>query len=284
MERWLLLANCQTFGLVNCLNLAGSSFEVTGIDIWKYMQDTAGTNASFPEYDRVLIQPEMRSVAGADFAGARNLTLVPPIYFDGYHPDVCFAEGPDGVLVGPLRDYQSMIALAAYNQGLGVADTMKLYRGDIYDRCGYFQAWDVARDRLIGDFDNLGFDVRLAFLRWTRQGPFMFSTNHPRIHAIQDVAAMLLRKEGLEVRATDIVPGDNLANGPCFPILPEIGEALGVEGSLLFKLFNVYRYISLEEYIQASFELFGKHPRGSLTVGGYQARFERVSSVIRNEA
>ena len=283
-ERWLLVFNCQTVGLTNCLTFLSPNVEVKGVDIWDYTHNHAVHNAGMGEFARVVMHPELQGVTGYDVALAKQVSFLPGVYFEGYHPDTCFAETPGGVLKGPLQDYMSLIALAAYEAGLSYAETLRLYNGKTYEKCGYMDVWDGSRDQLIQTFQQYGLDVRPVFSRWGLRRPFMYSTNHPRIEVLQDIARLFMLQQGVRVQETDVLPADNLANGPCFPVYPEIGEALGVEGSYLFKPIGKYTYLTLAQYVRSNFDLFEQHPRGSFKVGSYQPRLERVQAVIRGEA
>ena len=87
----------------------------------------------------------------------------------------------------------------------------------------------------------------------------MYSINHPRIACVRDVARCVLARAGIQAVYDDALPQDNLANGPIFPVYPEIGARLGVQGSLLFKLGGAYRFLRLADYVEASFRLYRDH-------------------------
>ena len=58
------------------------------------------------------------------------------------------------------------------------------------------------------------------------------------------------------VAAYYLLPPDNLAQGVCFPVYPEIAERLGVEGGYAFKRQDGYRRFTLEEFVRGSFDLY----------------------------
>ena len=80
-------------------------------------------------------------------------------------------------------------------------------------------------------FSFFKIDIAPLFRRWTMKQAFMWSTNHPRIDCLFDVATEVLKKNSIDCVGTVIRPHDNLLNGPVFPVYTELAEALGVRGS-----------------------------------------------------
>ena len=210
-----------------------------------------------------------------------RLVVLPAIYFDGYHPDLCYIRQPEGFLTGPLHDYHSSIAFAAFLCGCGPQEAAKFYKTEVYRRCGYFNSWTGAKTALISDFASLGYDLTDHIVRWSLDGPFMHSVNHPRINVIYDLARMFVESMELKAHPPYLLPADNLANGPLFPVYPELGEAMGVEGSYLFKPLGLYRYLSLEEFLSGCFESYARFSNSDLNFHGDKARLNRAIEVIK---
>jgi hypothetical protein len=102
-----------------------------------------------------------------------------------------------------------------------------------------------------------GLDVRDLFLEWARKGLVPHSVNHPTIAMLSDLARLMARKVGLPLVDHNLLPHDNLANGPIFPVYPEIAMELGLAcGSYRFKEVNHYSILSLEQFIERSFERY----------------------------
>jgi len=280
VERWLLISNCNTYALARSLQLLSDSFDLDCVDVWQFKREMADYAEKIPKYDRLIINP-IAELMGYDFSSVENLYKIPNLEFDAYHPDFCFACARGERIYKPLAANQSMIILAAFQAGLSVEKTRRLFRRDIYEQSGFFSRWEPARDRLISTFAVFGMDMTNPFRRWTRGESFMHSLAHPKAHPILDVARTFLRNRGIETNKTDLVPFDTIVNGVCLPVYPEIGELFGVRGSYMFKVFGEYKLISLEKLIELSFEAYSDYGADEITVEpGYLTRFNRVKQAI----
>ncbi len=285
MERWLLLSNCQTFGLANSLMLACPTLEVSGLDLWTYQKDSAGHNARLADYDRVIVHPDIAHLPAFDPAAARCVNYLPSLDFGAYHPDTGYFAVDDVVVEGPMTAYQPMLAVAGHQAGLSLADTRALFRGPVFEACGYMARWQGERDLIVQRFRDHGVDVSDGIRRWGRERAFMYTVNHPRIEPLVDIACAFLSALGMETSRTDIVPYDNMVAGPCLPIYPEIAEALGVRGSHLFKPSGVYRYVTLDEVLAQTFALLDRHPPGSVQpLPVYRQHYAHVLDVVKGQA
>lgn len=256
MEKWLLISHCQTFGLTNSLNLLAPGIEVEPMGIWGYRDNMAAVTQTLSQYDRVLALPEVLDTPGADFSTAHKVDQIPGILFRAYHPDLCYATSGGEVLKGPADAYHSMIVIAAFNRGLSVDDTLRLFNFKSYETCGYFDLWPSESEALLASFRAIDIDLSSDLRRWATTSAFMYSINHVRIGCLYDIARAYLRGENIPIIDSDVLPPDNLAQGACFPVYPEIGERLGVEGSYAFKRQDSYRRFTLEEFVRGSFDLY----------------------------
>ena len=254
--RWLLLYNCQAQGLGNCLNLMCDEVEVEQYDPTGLARARERIADALPGYDRVLVAPQLvdDEASSLDLAALGDrLVLLPTLYFSGYHPDTCYVDAGDRPLRGPLGEYHSVIAYAAYVNGLSEAQALKRYRESTYARMRYFARWDGAWRRLVASFSRHGFDLGPLRPAWARRGPFMYTVNHPHIACLRDVASLVLERAGHKARYLDSLPADNLANGPVIPVFPAIGTRVGCPGSQLFKRPGAYRHMTLEEFVSESY-------------------------------
>jgi len=257
VERWLVMSNCQTVGLANCLQAQAPDVAVTPLDPGKFKAQRWRANARMRGFDRLLIYPAIRSEvpkAKVDRIG-RHVQL-PIITFRGYHPDLIYLHNCGRPLGGPISHYHSAIAFACYLQGIGPAEALSYFNGQFFERCGYHDVWPGERDRLIAEFAAVGLDIRPYFRDWGRRSAFMYSYNHPRIRPLYDMASALLESLDLPPRRSDLIPHDNLANSAIFAVYPEIGENVGVQGRYEFRAAGNYRPMSLEEYIERCFALY----------------------------
>jgi hypothetical protein len=258
-QQWLLVYNCQVMGLGNCLNLMCDDIDVEYYDPAGYRKHARILQRRLDDFERVLVAPQLERSLDTDFSGHPGFWRVPTLSFNAYHPDICYLLESGKALKGALGDYHSLIAYAAFRAGLNERSTLALYRADVYAALGYFDRWDRARGTLLAAFAEQGLDISQHFMRWSRNGPFMYSINHPRLPCVRDVARCVLARAGLEASYLDPMPHDNLANGPVYPIYPEIAARLGVEGSYLFKPGGKYEFIRLEAFVASSFQLYREH-------------------------
>lgn len=265
MERWLVMSNCQTVGLANCLQAQAADIAIAPLDTGRFRAGPWRANRRMRDFDRLLIYPAIRqevSKARLDRIGTH--VTMPIITFRGYHPDQIYIFNRGKPLGGPISHYHSAIAFACYRQGIGVADTAAYFNGPFFERCGYFNVWSGERDRLLAEFAATGLDIRPYFRDWGRRAAFMYSYNHPRIQPLYDMASALLHSLGQAAHRSDLIPHDNLANSAIFAVYPEIGEAVGVHGGYEFRATGNYRPIGLSEYIARCHALYATLPPADL--------------------
>ena len=281
--KWLVISNCQTVGLANCLSLLEPQARVESCNLWQLRKRAKHWKARLGEYDHLFLAPEVKTFGLPDLDGLSHITWVPSVIFGGFHPDLCYIQSPKGVLKGPLDDYHSLIAISAFRQGLSPAKTVTLFRPEVFQRIGYFDGWSAQRAQLLADFSAFDWDMRETFLRWARRGVFMHSPNHPHIEVLFDQARMVVEK--VQGRAWDggFRPHDNLASGPAFPVFPEIAERLGMMGgSYLFKPLNEYRLLDLKGFLESCFALYATYDKAALTP--LSAYAESAARVVAEEA
>lgn len=255
-QRWLLVYNCQVMGLANCLNLLCDEIEVESYDPAAFQKQSGALLERSQEFDRVLVSPKLEANLAIDRNRFPGFWSVPTLFFDAYHPDLCHLVIDGQPLKGPMGDYHSLIAYIAFRCGFSTQQTLRLYRDAVYGALGYYDFWDESRDTLLRSFrdSNISLDDRFAI--WSRNGPFMYSNNHPRIHAIREVARAILASAGLDAPYTDALPHDNLANAAIFPVYPEIASTLGVTGSYRFKPAGYAGFMTLEKFVVDSLALY----------------------------
>lgn len=282
MSKWLVVSNCQTFGLANSLQSLNPGLDVEVLSIWEFQRDLADVLPRLSAYDTVVASREVAGLEGADLEAARNLIVVPQLTFGGYHPDVTAAFDEDGnQLKGPLSDYHSLLAVAAFNKGLSVKDTASLFTARTYEAAGYFDAWDHEKQVCIENMALAGLDIRQEFPRWGRGTPFMYSPNHPRIGCMFSIAKLVLKGRGLSASAPEFLPEDNLISGPIYPVFPEIAEARGALGSMRFKPAGSYKTLDLKSFLEASFETYrAMAESGKAVVAKPEHRYAKLLNII----
>lgn len=276
--RWLLISNCQTMGLSNCIGMVNPGIEIEYCDFPKFRKAPKDYLRGIESYDRVLTAPQFLSTEAADLSRLKNLVVVPTVYFDAYHPDLCLVFSGNTIVKGPLSDYHSSIAFAAYMQGLDERATKALFNARSYASFGFFGRWQQAKERLLAEFSTYDLGLASAFSGWSRNpSAFMHSVNHPSIRCLYDVARAIVQSQGFEDQSAHLMPHDNLLNGPGFPVYDEIAEHYSVHGSYRFKLAGQYSHIGLEQFIRGCFDAYDQHDKSSLAVAGmYRATHANI--------
>jgi hypothetical protein len=277
----LVLGNCQARQLAACLqalsrNLVANSVEVqlTALQA-EFAAKSSELQAALGEYDYILCQPLTVGLVTNNFPEfSAKIRMFPPIVFSGYHPDLVylFVDSDQSYLRGPLDHYHSAIAFWGYVSGLSPKETARYFNDAVYQRLGYFEHWNTSRELLVADGKSIEFPLTERFSAWSSNGCFMYSTNHPKLPVMADIGRDVLSKLGVPTLpdATEYL-SDELANGPIWPVYPEIGDRLGLAGNYNFKIERSkcppdrpVMMLSLREFLEASFLEFAKYNQSDL--------------------
>lgn len=247
-----MLFNCQTAGLASCITLQCREIDLEAHDPADTSRNVDKIADSLDSYDRILAAPGCG--AGLELRGRDNFWWVPSILFQAYQPDMCFlgqkfARGEQW----RMGNAHSIIAYTAFKLGLDADEARELYRDDVYADLGYYAQWEREAEAFYARYERFGFDMPGCIAKWSRKGAFMYVHAHPKIECLNDLACAILRRAGMPLTNTSILPHDNLAAGPVFPVYPEIGRHLGVSGEYLFKGSGQYNVIDLDEFVSISF-------------------------------
>jgi hypothetical protein len=109
----------------------------------------------------------------------------------------------------------------------------------------------------------------------------MHTPNRPKIECLLDVARIVLARAGLPAAESEHVPIDNLANGPVFPVYPEIAARLGVRGSCLFKEEERCALMDLEQYVAACFDVYRRCDDIEATWPSFRPVIENAIAYLR---
>jgi len=264
-ESWLLIFNCQVLGLSNSLSLGSDAIRLEHHDPGNFRKAASEVLERWDSFDRVLIAPQLLSLLPEAQRDDPKVWKVPTIAFNAYHPDICYLQLEGKPLKGPMSDYHSAIAYAAWQLDWSLERTIEAFEARTYEALGYLDRWDGAKRALFDRFAAEGWDIAPHFARWTRSADaFMYSINHVDVHCLRDLAHDILRRAGMPVAQEYIAPHDNLRNGPMYPVYPEIAARLGVRGSMHFKVGGEYRFIRLPQFVQESFETYRRHPEATV--------------------
>ena len=280
-RRWLLVYNCLHVGLQNCLGVLREDLQVDALDFASFEKRYAEFEPRLAGYERIVTAPHFVANACTDFSRHAPVTALPLTAFEAYQPDLCYLTVDGQVLRGPMFDYHSKLVTAAWRKGLSPAQARALFDARGYERAGYFGIWEACKAQYLGSYAQAGVDLAARFPTWSREGAFMHSVNHPAIRVVADIARGLLAQQGLAARETDFLPHDNLKNAPVWPVYPELAEALGVRGSLLFKPHNAYRLMDLDEFIAGSYAVLSQYPIEAVKpFPMYEASFARIEASL----
>lgn len=208
-------------------------------------------------------------------AAEPRLRLVPSIVFSAFHPDMVYAGSASDLAAlklapSPLGQYHSAIVLTARRLRLDAAQTVALFREDVFARLGYLDHWDPAVRELSAASAQVGFSLDRELTRWARRGAFMHLMNHPKAFVLGDIARRLLREASLSPEPVEVEDylGDELTQDVIWPIYPPVAAQFGLTGSYLFKAratgaaFPVL--YDLPGFVAASFALYEGMPAANL--------------------
>jgi len=185
---------------------------------------------------------------------------IPSISFAAFHPDIQYAFVNGLVIKSGLEsDWNSRVMLWAYLNGLTQGETEKLFREEVFQALGYFDEWYRSSETLKRSFDTCGFDYGRWLRSVQRTGVFMYGINHPMQIGLSQLAVQIAEKvfpnshvviEDLHTFTTDYL------SHIVWPVYPEIGDHLGVEGSYHWRVAR--KHASLPEFIELCFSAWGK--------------------------
>lgn len=241
--RVAVLGHCQAHGYAHALAQLLPEAEVEAFEATVIRNARRGpaVAAMIRGFD-VLFSQEL----GAEFgplataalaAGGPPVHRLPVIAFRGYQPDMAYLTLKGQVQGSPLGAYHSAIIAAAFSLGVAEQDVPLLFNRLVYGRLGYMAAFAAGRTLLLDLLARHGLDMAAEFEAWHARGPFMHTMNHPCAFVLADVARAAAISAGLVAADAPRVPMpyDQLAGDTIWPVYPEIADALGVPGGMLFK-------------------------------------------------
>ena len=258
--RVAVIGNCQAIGVADCLRQLCPDAEVVAHS-WGSIANAEQANAlaeNLPACDVVFSQFTKRLDYG-DLRTSRlrelcpHALLFPKVIFTGFHPDLVGLEG----VHSPLGVCHSSLIIAAWLLDLPTRRVADLFNAYIYAVAGYFDEFDKAQTYLLHSAAVTDVSLEEALPDWRARGVFVHVPSHPKIDALYSIAERLARRAGLEPQTADDLPPDRLAHSVVWPLYPEIGARLGIEGSLQFKPAGVGApAVELDEMIERSYRAY----------------------------
>jgi Polysaccharide biosynthesis enzyme WcbI len=287
MARFFVLGNCQADSVAKCLRALHPEGYVEGANIWNLLRDFENEDrvlAYIHTFDFVVLHDFGDDVLGvldsAMIKALRPDTLtLPGILFSAFHPDIVYvqttdpAAGSRRIVASAIGDYHSALTVFGYLQGLSVAQTMSLFRADVYQTLGYLDMWPESEAFLLEQFRHHGWPVDQFYGRWVRRGAFMYSINHPKLYVFADIARMILKRCHITYVDDDFENAlvDPLLTGPIWPLYPEIAALYGLPGTMHFKRVELDEsapvFMTLSQFVQGSYAELEKIPSGYIECG-----------------
>jgi hypothetical protein len=264
--RVTVIGNCQAAGLASCLSTMVPEMRVA-------VRGPAAPE-ELPQVmegcDRLLLQGEAAQVPRGH---ADRIISWPRLIFAAFHPDAVYAQREGRIFGSVLGQYHSALTLLGWMAGRSVAETLRLFRPEIFERAGYFGMWASSQRALLAEGEASGLPLETAFESWAARGCFMHSPNHPQIGPVADVARALLPALGLNATVPQperFLP-DGLARSLILPVYPDVALRLGLAGDYAFKLptrlaggIEQAEVIGLEAMVERSFAALEGISRTSL--------------------
>jgi hypothetical protein len=179
--------------------------------------------------------PEVRELARSCARPDLPIVAAPRLHFPGFHPDVTTPRKAAGKLLLPMGNLNSAILLAAFRDGLSVAQALSLFRDEVYDALGYYDAFGLATEALEAECRHAGIDVQPLMPEWMAGGPFFYVPLHPKIVVLRDLALAQLRSAGMLEGESNSPVDDELSRNLVWPVYPEIASRLGMTGDYIFR-------------------------------------------------
>jgi hypothetical protein len=215
---------------------------------------------------RVPWADEVRTVLSRIGRSQVPVVSAPRLKFSGFHPDLTMgAAGKFPWL--PMGTAHSAILLAAWRDGLEPEDALTLFRDEVYEELGYYQAYASSRKALLKECAACGLDANRLLESWEHSGAFFYVPLHPKMNVLWDIGFELLRSAGLyDGKKPDLREEDPFSTNLIWPIYPEIAEKLGLSGDYVFwpnrgaGATGEQAPMSLEQFIARTFDAYRRSP------------------------
>lgn len=299
----IVVGNCQASGIATLLQAMSEDvvtkfYETTDKFLTSLKNGDLDT-ISFSECDLIFAHPrnDWIEILESRVIGIRNkVKYIPPIAFSAFHPDCVYVENKEkNHVASPIGAYNSSLAFYGWSNGLSLKNTIGLFSEEIYDALGFFDYWNssVASLKSAWDFSELTIDSKVI-RNWSRHGSWMHSINHPKLFVLADVArAALTREKITHIPNVEDFLKDNLTIHPCWPVYPEIGNALGIpttqpffkKGEGLCPSNRPIGMLNLEKFVEQSFIAYDKHKQSNLTCERLKnERYQKLHDIIKNKS
>ncbi len=268
MADLLILGNCMIRGLSDCLRVMMGGAHIKTVE-WSEIVNKKVDLSEECNGSSVLLGSDGASLEALKAVASKDTTVLgfPTIYYTGFHPDTIYSNYGDGQnrLLSPTGTNHSAIVAHAWLNDMTPSETAGLFNERVFEHLGYFDHWQQSIARLRDQFEALGFNFDGRIEEWMKFGCFMHTPNHPKLLVVSAIAKVLLKELGINPKTAnpENMLNDNLSSLVIWPVYPEIANRLGISGEYCFK--REARFgsedqpapvLSLQEYIEASFEMY----------------------------
>jgi len=281
-KKILLLGNCQVRPLARLMQAMSGDAETTAIElipeVIRHLEERENElSQQIRESDLIFVHLHgevlriLEKNYPEDYAKVR---LAPRISFSAFHPDIDYVEDSQGNhVLGPMGAYQSSIAFFGWKNAISVAETLNLFREDVYDSLGYFAYGNASRELLLQEGELAGLPLEGLINSWFTRGCWMYSMNHPKLFPLADVARALLERENINtLPGVEEFVDDEMNSESVWPIYPEVAKRMGLAGHYLFKRSTddttmrgvSVQMLTLQQFIEESFAAFSKYAKDEL--------------------
>lgn len=282
-KRIVVIGNCQVVGIAALIQAMSNdvvvkSYECSESFINNIRNDKPDIKKQLIDSDLVLMhfRSDWLGILERNIPSIRNkIKFIPPISFSAFHPDCVYIERKSKPLDSPIGAYHSSLAFYGWKNGLDIETTLSLFSGDVYETLGFFSYKRSSVSSLVeaGKFSGIVLDDLIT--RWSTQGCWMHTINHPKLHVLADIARAALEREHIHALPNvESYLKDNLTIHACWPVYPEIGRALGLQNLVPLPFFKKadglcptdrpVSMLGLEEFVRDSFSIYDKYNRKEL--------------------
>ena len=192
-----------------------------------------------------------------------RVRLMPIVEYAAFQPDQIYVTSniTHERIVGPLGEYQSLIAAAAFYSGFNQAKCRSLFDPSVYNLIGFEETAAAARVDLLHQQNTTGYPLASLMSLWDEKGKWMRSVNHPKKFVLSDLVTYALEQESIPVaRDIDEYVSDELASNVDWPVYPGLSANIPSDIGFRFKLPNALVptanagvFLTLEEFIDATY-------------------------------
>lgn len=236
--RFLVLSGCQSqmlSGFFETLTLGVSSYHFIKLSQladfkkseWQRYQ------SDLDEADLIYTQKAKVAEALRDMPQYRDkVYFIPVISCAVFHPDISYMRYKEERFVGPMGDYHSILASAAYFAGMRTSEAMECFHPELYKRAGFIEKSRKERTAFIKRFSDHDIDLAQCVKQWEGKGTWMRTLNHPTRQVIHDIVLQVLQRDGISIEnpspSTLDWVDDDLARSAEWPVYPGISnDAVG---------------------------------------------------------